>query len=118
MPALSVTSTKIVRSIRAFMAGQILFVNWLLLNILLADCQTIAGYDKLMQRPIGPFEMLEVRDHFLIIEEKGIVDTISVDRVTLVYSPHRHRLLKRKIKDAPRQTRTKTNEMNSSSITL
>lgn len=63
-----------------------------------------------MPQTIETFKVLEVLDLVLTIDEHGIANTVSNDRVTPVGFNIVTSCFKAKIEDVPPQTRTKTDE--------
>lgn len=57
-----------------------------LLAIFFADRHSSAKYNKLLRRTTVPFQVLQVRDHVLTINENGIANAFSIDRAVPVGS--------------------------------
>lgn len=69
----------------SFLAGKYVFVEkptLLATSEVSADAYTNRTYNKLQQRTMGPFCFISVRRHTVTIDEHGIPNTVSIDRVT------------------------------------
>lgn len=106
------------RILPAFTVGQMVYVTRPPLTDLSTDSQTFPRYVKQMLGTTGPFKALEVRDSVLNTDEKGVSNTISIDRVTSDRYLHRQQLLEIEKHNALPNTCKKTDEMNSSSTRL
>lgn len=47
-----------------------------------ADSKAVSSYNKLMQRTMGPYNVIEVRPNTIIIDENGAHNTVSTPRVS------------------------------------
>lgn len=84
---------KKIRILPTSTVGQMIYVNRPPLNILPVDRRTFTKYSKLMPRTTGPFKLLDVQDHVMLIDKNSIAKSVSIDRATPVGFQHFQKLL-------------------------